>query len=51
MGHLEQTLKGLVKGRGDIEIRGQVETIQTIELLRLARIVREVLENSGDCCL
>ena len=39
--------KGLVKGLEDIEIRGQVETIQTTELLRSARIPRRVQET---CC-
>ena len=35
--------KELVKELEDLEIRGRVETIQTIEL-RLARILRRVLE-------
>ena len=35
---------GIVKGQRDLEIRGQVETIQTIVLLRSARILRSVLE-------
>ena len=39
--------KGLVKGLRDLEIRGQVETIKTTTLLRLARILRKVLET---CC-
>ena len=30
--------KGLVKGQEDLEIRGRVETIQTIALFRSARI-------------
>ena len=38
----EQSQK--VKGLEDLEIRGQVETIRTITLLRLARILRKVLE-------
>ena len=36
--------RGLVKGLEDLEIRGQVETIQTTTLLRLARILIRVLE-------
>ena len=31
---------GLVKGREDLEIRGQVKTIQNTALLRLGRILR-----------
>ena len=37
--------KGLVQGLADSEIKGQVETIQTIALLRLTRILIRVLEN------
>ena len=40
--------KGLLKGLEDLEIEGRVETIQTITLLRTARILRRVLETSGD---
>ena len=36
------------KGEEDLEMRGQVETIQTAALLRLARIPRRVLETWGD---
>ena len=36
--------KGLLKGVGDMEIRGRVETIQTTTLLRTVRILRRVLE-------
>ena len=36
--------KGLIKGLEDLKIRGQVETIQTIALLRTTRILRRVLE-------
>ena len=36
--------KVLVKRLKVLEIRGQVETIQTTPLLRLARILRRVLE-------
>ena len=34
---------GLVKGPEDLEIRDQVQIIQTIALLRLAKILRRVL--------
>ena len=40
--------KGLVKGLKDLEIRGQVEIIQTTTLLRSARILERVLEEA--CC-
>ena len=36
--------KGLLKGLEDLEFGGRVETIQTIALLRTARIMRRVLE-------
>ena len=36
--------KGLIQGLENLEIRGRVETIQTIALLRSARILRRVLE-------
>ena len=36
--------KGLLKGLGDLEVGGRVETIQTTALLRTARILRRVLE-------
>ena len=36
--------KGLLKGQGDFEVGGQVETIQTTALLRTAR-TPSVLEN------
>ena len=40
--------KGLLKGLEDLEVGGQVETIQTTALLRTARILRRVLETWGD---
>ena len=40
--------KELLKGLGDLEVRGRVETIQTTTLLRMARILRRVLETWGD---
>ena len=36
--------KGLIQRLEDLEIRGQVETIQTTALLKSARILRRVLE-------
>ena len=36
--------KGLVQGMEDLEITGQVETVQTTALLKLDRILRRVLE-------
>ena len=36
--------KGLLKGLEDFEVGGRVETIQTTALLRMARILRRVLE-------
>ena len=36
--------KELLKGLEDLEVSGRVETIQTIILLRMARIQRRVLE-------
>ena len=36
--------KGLLKGLDDLEIEGQVETIQTTTLLRTARIQRRILK-------
>ena len=41
-------IKGLLKGLEDLEIGGLVETIQTTALLKTARILRSVLETSGD---
>ena len=43
-GALGKIPKGLVKGLEDLEIKGQVETIQTTALLRSARIIRKVLK-------
>ena len=36
--------KGLLKGLGDLEVGGRVETTQTTALLKTTRIVRRVLE-------
>ena len=43
--------KGLLKGLEDLEVGGQVETIQTTTLLRTVRILRRVLETWGDLSL
>ena len=40
--------KSLLKGLEDLEIRGQVETIQTTTLLRTDRILRRFLVIWGD---
>ena len=40
--------KGLLKGLEDLEVGDRVETIQTIALLKTARILRRVLETCGD---
>ena len=40
--------KGLLKGLEDLEVGGQVESIQTIALLRMVRILKRVLETWGD---
>ena len=48
IGALGTVTKGLLKGLGDLEVGGRVETIQTTVLLRTARILRRVLETWGD---
>ena len=48
IGALRTIPKGLVKELEDLEIRGQVETIQTTALLRSARILTRVLETWRD---
>ena len=48
IGALGTITKGLLKGLEDLEIGGRVETIQTTALLRMARILRRVLEIWGD---
>ena len=37
-------IKGLVQGLEDLEIKGQMETIQTTALLRTARTQRRIME-------
>ena len=48
IGALGTATKGLVQGLEGLEIRGWVETIQTTALLRLAKILRRVLETWRD---
>ena len=40
--------KGLLKGLEDLEVGGRVETIQTTALLKMARLLRRVLETWVD---
>ena len=44
MGALGTVIKGLLQRLEDLKMRGRVVTIQTITLLRLARILTRVLE-------
>ena len=44
IGALGTITKRLVQGLEKLEIMGQVETVLTRALLRLARILREILE-------
>ena len=48
IGALGTVTKGLLNGLEDLEVSGQVGTIQTTALLRTARILRRVLETWGD---
>ena len=48
IGALAIVAKELVQGLKKLEITGQVKTIQTIALLRSAKILKSVLENWGD---
>ena len=48
IGGLGTVAKELVQGLEDLEIRRRVETIQTTALLRLARILKRILETRGD---
>ena len=48
IGALGTTTKGLLKSLEDLEVGGRVETIQTTALLRMARILRRVVETWGD---
>ena len=48
IGALGTVTNGLLKGLEDLEVGGRVETIQTTALLRMARILRRILEAWGD---
>ena len=48
IGAFGKVTKGLLKGMEELKVGGQVETIQTIALLRTARILRRVLETWED---
>ena len=48
IGAFGTVIKGLLKGLENLEFGGLVETIQTTALLRMARILRRVLETWGD---
>ena len=48
IGAFGTVIKRLLKGLGDLEVGGRVETIQTTALFRTARILRRVLETWGD---
>ena len=48
IGALGTVTKGLLKGLEDLEVGEQVETIQTTALMRMARILRRVLETWVD---
>ena len=50
IGALGTDTKELVQGLEDLEITGRVETTQTTASLRLARILRRVLETWRDFC-
>ena len=44
IGALAKVTKGLLKGLEDMEIRGRVEIIKATTLLRMARILRRIVE-------
>ena len=48
IGELGIATKGVVQGLEDVEVRGQVETIQTIAFLRSDRMLRSVVETWGE---
>ena len=43
-GAVRTVTKGFLKGLEDLEVGGRVETVQTTRLLRMATILRRVLE-------
>ena len=48
IGALEAILKGLERGLEESEIEGRAETLQSMALLRSARMLRRVLETFRD---
>ena len=48
IGAFGSVIKGLLKRLEDLEVSGRVMTVQTIALLRTARILIKVLETWGD---
>ena len=48
IGAFSTVTKELLKSLEDLEVGGRVEAIQTIALLKTARILRRVLETCGD---
>ena len=48
IGDFGTVINGLLKGLEDLEIRERVETIQTIKLLRTAKLLRRPLGTCGD---
>ena len=48
IGALGTLTKGILKDLEDLEVGGQIETIQMTALMRMARILRRVLETWGD---
>ena len=48
IGAFSTVTEGLLMGLENLEVGGRVETIQTIALLKTARVLRRVLETWGD---
>ena len=48
IGAFGSVTKRLIQGLEDLEIRGRMETIQTISLLKSDRILRRVQDTWGD---
>ena len=48
IGDFGTVTKGLLEGLEDLEVGGQVGTIQTTAFLKTARILRKVLETCGN---
>ena len=47
---LETSCKNLEKRLNELVIRGRIETIQTTTVLKLARVLRKVLDSMEICC-